>query len=213
MLVRTLLGWSMALGCVAAVAVPASAEVSVSLEISGSIEEITAVLQHLQAAGFGQAAEGAEGLKLEVHSEATADMPADPAAPVPDPAAPAPEAPLAPLALANVQLAPTEVAAGEVLRVSVDVRDANNVVDTVAANMHTADKEFTFDLFDNGSHGDITAGDGVWSVNVAVPGAAVPGPYTLTLFAYDAAGTRLSLPNDAGEQIPVTVETAIAVKP
>jgi hypothetical protein len=53
----------------------------------------------------------------------------------------------------------------------------------------------------------------VWSVNVAVPGAAVPGPYTLTLFAYDAAGTRLSLPNEAGEQIPVTVETAIAVKP
>lgn len=212
--VRTLATWGLALAAMATVAAPARAELELSLEISGSVDEVLAALQHLQAAGFGQpSATGTEGLKLEVHSTATSgDAAAPEAAP---PAEAAPPTPEPPLAMRNIQMAPTAVAAGEVLRVSVDVRDEAKLIDTVAANLHTAEKEFTFDLFDNGSHGDIAAGDGVWSVNVAVPGAATPGDYTLTLYAYDAAGTRLTLPNDAGEAVPVpvSVEAALTVKP
>jgi hypothetical protein len=211
MLVRTLAGFVFGMAGLVCVAVPAHAELEVSLEISGSVEEVLAVLQHLQAAGFGQpGAEAAEGLKLEVHSTATS---AEGAAPMPEPAAETPPAPEPTLALRNVQMAPAAVAAGEVLRVTVDVRDEAKLIDTVAANMHTAEKEFTFDLFDNGSHGDVAAGDGVWSVNVAVPGAATPGDYTLTLYAYDASGTRLTLPNEAGEAVVVSAETALTVKP
>ncbi len=209
MALRTLAGWGMAMAGLLTVAAPARAELELSLEISGTVDEVMAVLQHLQAAGFGQAGgEEADGLKLEVHSTATSPEGA------PAPEAPGPEtAPEPPLALRNIQLAPTAVAAGEVLRVTVDVRDEAKKIDTVAANLHTAEKEFTFDLFDNGSHGDIAAGDGVWSVNVAVPGAATAGDYTLTLYAYDASGTRLTLPNEAGEETPVSVEAALTVKP
>ncbi len=187
--------------------VAARAELQVSLEISGSVDEIMAVLQQLREAGLGDAGEeGSEGLRLEVHSTATAE---EAAAPVEAPAA----APTQPIALSNVGLEPSVVTAGQVLRVTVQVYDEANVVDTVAANMHSEDKEFTFDLFDDGSHGDETAGDGVRSVNVAVPGAATPGEYQLTFYAYDAAGTQLSLPGENGEPTPITISATVTVQP
>lgn len=188
-------------------ALSARAELEVSLEISGSVDEIMAVLQQLREAGLGEAGEeGSEGLRLEVHSTATAE---EAGLPAEAPAA----APAQPIVLSNVGLEPSVVTAGQVLRVTVQVYDEANVVDTVAANMHSDDKEFTFDLFDDGSHGDETAGDGIRSVNVAVPGAATPGDYQLTFYAYDAAGTQLTLPGENGEPAPVSISATVTVQP
>lgn len=196
----------------------AHAELQVSLQITGSMDEIRAVLDTLQQSGVGAAAEDGQGLKLEVHSTATgaenaapADAPAaTPASPEAPGATPAPEPPLA---IGEVKVEPPSVLAGAVLRVSAKVTDKEARVDTIGANLHSADKEFTFDLFDNGSHGDDASGDGVWTVNVAVPGAATPGDYTLTLYAYDATGARISLPDGAGGEGPVSASATLVVTP
>lgn len=197
-----------ALALAALAAAPAArAELEVSLEISGSVDEIMAVLDQLKQAGLGQESEdGGEGLRLEVHSTATTEgAPADAVAP--------PPAPEPPIALGSVHVEPATVTAGQVLRVTVAVKDQDHVVDTVAANMRKEGKEFTFDLFDDGSHGDEAAGDGVRSVNVAVPGAATPGEYEIVFFAYDAAGNQVTLPNEQGEPVPVSASAKVTVQP
>jgi hypothetical protein len=193
--------------CAAVFALPARAELEVSLVITGNMDEIRAVFDQLQASGIGEAGNAGEGLKLEVHSAAGTPMTE---APAEAEAAPAPEAPLT---LTHMSVEPPTVLAGAVLRVSVKVQDKENRVDTIGANLHSAGKEFTFDLFDNGSHGDDTAGDGTWTVNVAVPGAATPGEYILTLYAYDATGERIALPNAAGELEAVSIASPLTVTP
>ncbi|MFM1919769.1 MAG: hypothetical protein RLZZ303_1403 [Candidatus Hydrogenedentota bacterium] len=196
-----------ALALAALAAAPAArAELEVSLEISGSVDEIMAVLDQLKQAGLGQESEeGGEGLRLEVQSTATPEGAPAEAAP--------PPAPEPPITLGSVVVEPASVTPGQVLRVTVAVKDQDRVVDTVAANMRNNGKEFTFDLFDDGSHGDEAAGDGVRSVNVAVPGAATPGEYEIVFFAYDAAGNQVTLPNAHGEPEPVTASAKVTVQP
>jgi hypothetical protein len=68
------------------------------------------------------------------------------------------------------------------------VLDADNNIDTVVIDLTTLNGSSTQTMYDDGTHGDVTAGDGVYSFMVAVPLAAGSGTKSLTVTATDTDG-------------------------
>jgi len=203
--------------CLGVFAAPAArAEIVISLEIQGTVGEIMQVLRTLKDAGLGgDPGSPDDGMKMEVHSSATRDDIA-PEAPAPsaDPSAPVAIEPVEPGApgFSALNANPSEVAVGEVLHVRVRLADPAGVVDTVEATLTNGVVSFAFDLFDNASHGDATAGDGMWSVDALLPGGADTGAYTLTLLAYDSVGAPVTAPGEDGALTPITASAGLTVK-
>lgn len=178
--------------CAAALlgAATASAQVTVSVTLSGSVEEMLPILQHLRDMGFGDAAEievegGDEAIRMNVHSimkredeVGTAEAPVEPVVPKG-------------LALVNAEFAPESAKGGQAVLLTVSVSDPENRVDTVAATFRDM-PDVTLDLFDNGTQGDRKIGDGIWSRRVQVFPQLQAGQHTLEISAYDVNGRPLS---------------------
>lgn len=202
-----------ALCCTALLLVPcARAEVSVSLHIEGDIEEIQAILNLLKESGIGGRATF-NPFKMRLHSSANPEAGPEADAPVtvteePQPAPPPPPPPPT-LAFQNLQVSPVRVAPGSMTAVTVNVVDEKNQVDTVAAILTNGTRKFAFDLYDNGTHGDETAGDERWSVNVTIPTSADLGAYTLQLSAYTTMGDPIMSEQDP--QTPLSARTEVIV--
>lgn len=181
---------------VAAFAVPSRAEVELALSIKGSAEEIAAVLQFLQTSGLS----GGGGLEVQVESNfSRPDVPAETPPPPPPPT----------LALTNPLVAPITVHPGASTLLSVDIVDADRKIDTVAATL--GDNVLAVDLYDNGMKGDVAAGDGRWSVLIALPDNLPDGAYTIQLQAYDAQGAPLTTPGADAQPLPLTASTTVNV--
>jgi hypothetical protein len=84
-------------------------------------------------------------------------------------------------------------------------------VDTVAAMLTNGSRKFAFDLYDNGTHGDETAGDGRWSVNVTIPVSADADTYALKLSAYTTMGDPIMKPGEA--DVPLSARDEVVVLP
>ncbi|HRI89451.1 MAG TPA: hypothetical protein PK869_14355 [Candidatus Hydrogenedentes bacterium] len=176
-----------------ALAAPAFAEVKVSVTITGTIEELIPVLQKLQELGIGGAPAVDDPLKLNVHSVMTeAGAPAD---------APAP------LAIGPVTVEPAAAKAGDSVLISAAVQDQGRAVDTVAA----AIGELRIDLFDNGTEGDLTAGDGIWSRQIALPATLAAGDAPVSVSAYNASGEAVTVPDATGNPVPLTAEGKVSI--
>jgi hypothetical protein len=105
--------------------------------------------------------------------------------------------------------ASVEPASGEprdVTLVTVAVNDPDNKVDTVAARFRDL-PDSTLDLFDNGTQGDQTAGDGIWSRRVPVFPALQPGPQVLEIMAYNVNGQ----PVKGEDGTPIKAEVQLTV--
>jgi hypothetical protein len=195
----------------------ARAEIVISLEIQGTVGEIMQVLRTLKDAGLGgDPGSPDDGMKMEVHSSTTRDDIAQEApAEAPDPAAPVALEPVPPSGpgFSALSAEPQEVAAGEVLHVRVRLADPAGVVDTVEATLTNGVVSFAFDLFDNASHGDATAGDGMWSVDALMPGGADTGAYTLSLLAYDSVGAPVTVTGEDGTATAISASAGLNVKP
>ncbi|MBI1320032.1 MAG: hypothetical protein GC168_13970 [Candidatus Hydrogenedens sp.] len=185
----------------------AHAEIKISLEIEGTVGEIMQVLRTLKDAGLGgEPGRPEEGMKLEVHSSASPEGEAPAEMPVPE----APPAPA--LAFHELTVEPGVVRAGEVVHVRVRLSDPDMRVDTVEATLTHGDQSFAFDLFDNASHGDATANDGLWSVDALMPQASDVGEFTLVLRAYDSLGAPVTV-NVNGAAEPVSATAQLSVQP
>jgi hypothetical protein len=113
------------------------------------------------------------------------------------------------LAMVDAGVKPLEVAPGDSALISVQVIDPENVVDSVTV---TVDEypEITLDLYDDGTEGDVTANDGVYSIEFEVPFEAPPGEFHWTFNAYDADGEELKIETEAGP-VPLTAKGTITV--
>ena len=182
---------------------PALGDVTVTVTISGTLDDMLPILQHMRDMGVGGGpAESA--MKLEVHSVA------GPAAPSSAPAAPAEAAPPKPaLGLLEPKATPGTLKAGEKALLTVRVSDPNRMVDTVTASVDGKE----VDLFDNGANGDATAGDGIWSGVLEVPQNMAPGDHVITMAAYGAYGYPVLAPGPDGKDQPLAVQTKLTVAP
>jgi len=187
----------------ALVSTTARAELRVTLTIDGDINEMVAVLQQLQALGLGGSeAEADDPLKLRVESvHEQAPEPEAETQPEPEPE------PV--LALTRPTAQPEPVAPGGELTLSVAVIDERRVVDTMSAAVEGLG--LACDLFDNGTHGDVTPADGVWTAVLPIPADAVEGGHEVTFIVYDGAGNPLTAPTPDGGAAAVTASTQVTV--
>ena len=186
----------------------AEAEVTISITLTGSIDEILPILQHLQGLGLGTA--GTDALKLNVHSVMGAEAGEVPA-PAPAEPAPAPEvAPPPPpptLGFTGVVVTPAAAKAGETMTFSATLSDPDHVVDTVAITVG----ELKFDLFDNGANGDVTAMDGTWSRAYELPATLTAGAHAGVIQAYDVNGEPVMVKEEGKDPAPLTTELSFAI--
>ncbi len=177
----------------------AGAEVSVSITITGSIDELLPILEHLRGLGIGVAPDAAENesLKLQVHSVIREED----AAP-PDGGATKPQ-----LGLRDLKVEPKAVKRGNPIQVSVKLTDPDHLVDIVAVTLGDA----TFDLYDNGSNGDSKAADGVWSRLLPVSETMEPVEQILTAHAYDVHGDRVLVAGSDGTAAPLSARGKVTV--
>jgi hypothetical protein len=177
----------------------AFAELSVSVTITGPIEEILPVLQHLKDLGIGTgSAPKDQAVKVEITSVASTGAPAPP----PEPPKPG---------LLNAKVEPAAAKPGDTVLIAVQVKDPEHVVDTVAAMIEGMDG--SAELYDNGSHGDATAGDGVWSGSVALKPPIAPGEHVIHVSAFNAAGSLATTKTGDQAPVPLTAQTKITVQP
>jgi hypothetical protein len=199
----------------------ARADVTVSINISGSLDEIIPILELLRDLGIGGEAFGKPGepLRLNIHSVSTFDPLDAPAAGGFEAVAPPPveltvdteEAlPAAPLAVGAVEFAPSPVRGGQDVLMTVHLRDDEQRVDTLVATVAGL-IEGSFDLYDNGSHGDAQANDQVWTAGFRVPEGTRPDDYPVTITAFDPHGAPVQMPGDTDDPQPLIVETTLTI--
>lgn len=181
----------------------AQAELSVTLTINGDVDEIMAVLEQIKSMGPGFATrDGDDPLRMRMHS--VAELPDETEAPPEDVPAPDPG-----LSLSVPMATPAAAPAGESVLLSVVVVDEKRLVDTLSATVVGTD--MAFDLFDNGTRGDATPADGVWSVLVPVPPETPVGVYDVTFIAYDGAGIPITVGTETGEGTTLTATTVVEI--
>lgn len=190
-------------------------EMTVSVTITGPIDEIIPLLQHLRNLGVGVGASSGQppALKVEMSSEAAAVPGGEPAPAPTEPSAPAtppPPPPPPPLALLNPVVDPPSVGPRGPFTVSVQVSDPDHVVDTVACKIDGI--ENTFDLYDNGTHGDKAPNDGVWTCQIVSPVPLSKGEHAVALNAFNANGAAVTVPGKDGAQQPLTAQANVTVK-
>ncbi|MFA6242852.1 MAG: hypothetical protein WC655_18075 [Candidatus Hydrogenedentales bacterium] len=173
----------------------ATAELSVTVSITGNIDEVLPLLRHLQDLGIGLGAgAGAEPPKLEVHSVMSGAEPAEPAPPV--------------LGFQQVVIEPASAKPGDSVLITARVGDPDHLVDTVAATV----AGLTVDLFDNGTEGDATAIDGVWSRTVVVPVSVPAGDAALSISAFDVNGDAVQITAADGTKSPMTIPASVNIQ-
>lgn len=189
----------------------AFAEMSVSVTINGPIEEIVALLQHLKDLGIGQTSAPGQGpYKVTITSVATTSKePEPPALPQP-PAEPQPP-PKPSLALSDAKVEPAEAKPGASILVTVKVSDPDHLIDTIAATVDGMPG--SAELYDNGTHGDAAAGDGVWSGAIALVPQTAPGEHAISIAAFNAGGNPVMKTVENQPPVPLKAETKVAVKP
>lgn len=175
----------------------AGAGPEVTVSISGSLGEMLPVLQLLRNMGFGFESpdDSDQALRLEVHSVVrdtdllkdllegqTVDAVED--APVEE--APEPE-PQDTLGLYRPAVDPAAAAPGDTVTVSVVVVDPEGDVDTIGAELVGVAGSHA-DLYDDGTHGDEVASDGIWTRAMTLPDEILPGPHHIEVVAYDSYG-------------------------
>lgn len=203
----TVMRWACAAVLIALLSAgPVFGEVTVSVTINGPIQEILPVLQRLKDMGVGSApAATKDALKLEMQSVATpAPGPAIPPLPPPPPPKPT-------LGLLNPKVDPGTVKPGQNFLVSVKVSDPDHLVDTVAATI--VGMAGSIDLYDNGTHGDANAGDGIWSCNVTAAPQLAAGEHVVTITAFNKAGSPVMSGPPDKPPAPLTTHTVVTVAP
>jgi hypothetical protein len=104
----------------------------------------------------------------------------------------------------DVAINPAPLHPGLVALITVRVEDKNNIVSRVEGRLRDT-PEVVFRLRDDGLEGDERANDGIWSTTVDVPFEAPAGQYTIEFTAYRSDGQAVTVRNDAGSMVPLSV--------
>lgn len=174
----------------------APADLEVSLTVTGDIDDIRALLGFIEERNRG----GGDGdpMKINVHSVAGGESGATATPEVP------------PVKLHPPQWSAEKLTPGQPALVSVAVRDEREEVDTIA--LHVVGTNLKTDLYDDGSHGDVKANDGVWSVSLTPLEATPAGTYDVIVTGFDGRGRALQSKGPDGERAPLEVRTEVLIE-
>lgn len=174
----------------------------VSLTVEGEPEEIQAVLEFIKTLKPGTAAED-DPLKINVHSIA---------APGGSGASDAGSGEIeeAPLSLDRPEVFPAKGAPGSSFVITVNVRDKYDEVDTLSVRM--SGTSLSTDLYDDGTHGDKTPADGLWTATLTPLEVTPSGAYRLDIAAYDKNGQALTALKPDGTVIKLTAATELTIE-
>ncbi len=190
---------AVAISGVLALAGSAQGEVAVSVTLTGSLEELLPILEHLNTLRGGQETASVEENRVTIESVANPDAPDTGGAEAPV-AAPVPR-------FGAVAATGSPAIRGDVVLLTVQLVDPDHEVDTVAGVVESTDHR-TFDFFDNGTHGDVSAQDGVWSHALPVTEAWPTGVHTVRVTAFNAFGAPVRIAGASDE--PENLTTAVS---
>lgn len=178
----------------------------ISLTVEGDIEEIQAVLEYLKTIESDKSEGAEDALKINVHSIAGTSEEADEAE-----APAAPVEPLEiPLGLSRPQVLPTRGAPGAPFIITVQVMDKYNEVDTLSARL--GETSLSTDLYDDGTHGDVTPGDGLWTATMTPLDVTPSGTYPVAITGYNKNGQVLNTLDGNGAVIKLTTMTELTIE-
>lgn len=200
-----------ALACLAAW--PVRAELSVSVTLTGDLDEIIAVLQQLRAHSAAvRPDEDANPLRIQIQSILSGVAPdaAAPDAALEDTAAEETQpAPPPALRLEEIRSEPETLIPGTAALLTVRVVDEAGVIDTLSARMSGTNA--ILDLYDNATHGDRVAGDGLWSAAFTVPEDLRPGSQSVSVVAYDATGAPVTVLAENGREMALAKRATLRI--
>lgn len=81
----------------------------------------------------------------------------------------------------DIQIEPNPLVAGKTVKVTCKVESSEEI-----QSVHVYDpRDWMLKMYDDGTHGDDTAGDGIYTLTETVPYDAPPGAYYSTLIVRD----------------------------
>ena len=172
----------------------------VSLTVEGEPEEIQAVLEFIKTLNAGGED---DPLKINVHSIASTGNgePTTTETPVlEDP----------PLSLERPEVLPAKGAPGAPFIVTVNVRDKYDEVDTLSVRL--AGTSLATDLYDNGTNGDKTPADGIWTATLTPLDVTPSGTYKVEITAYDKNGKSLTTLQPDGTVVKLVANTELTIE-
>jgi hypothetical protein len=114
------------------------------------------------------------------------------------------------MAMVDAAIVPSEAAPGETVLFTVKIIDPKHVVKWVDVVVDEY-PDAAFDLYDDGTEGDVAAGDGIWSYEFVVPYGAPAGTYHWTFTAYDENLEFVDTGSQTGEE-PVLPTATLVVE-
>jgi len=172
----------------------------VSLTVEGEPEEIQAVLDFIKSLN---ASGEDDPLKINVHSIAAKSE-----AETPETETPALEDP--PLSLERPEVFPAKGAPGAPFIVTVNVRDKYDEVDTLSVRL--TGTSISTDLYDDGTQGDKTPGDGIWTATLTPLDVTPSGAYTVEITPYDKNGKALTTLKPDGTVVKLVANTELTIE-
>jgi len=172
----------------------------VSLTVEGEPEEIQAVLEFIKTLKAGSED---DALKININSIASTGSGEATATETPvleDP----------PLSLERPEVLPAKGAPGAPFIVTVNVHDKYDEVDTLSVKL--AGTSLATDLYDDGTHGDITPADGIWTATLTPLDVTPSGTYKVEITAYDKNGKSLTTLQPDGTVVKLVANTELTIE-
>lgn len=107
-------------------------------------------------------------------------------------------------------IVPTELHPGDTALITVEVKDKNAIIHSITGVVKE-EPSLRLKLRDDGQEGDVTAGDGTWSLAVTVPPVAPAGPFNLTFTAYRNDGVPVPIRGEAGAIHPLALDMPMII--
>ena len=187
--------------------------IKVSITLEGDVDTLIQVLQYIKSQGLDPR-EPENPLKFEVHSISDVEALSPEESLVEDEPLADPEPITPPLVLHELQIDSGMLAPGDTTRVSIAIEDPHMKMDTMTARLEIGDEtRLLYDLLDDGTRGDETAGDGVWSTILTIPAGIGVGDYELVITPYDAYGAPIVYKNEHDIIQSIVASARISVTP
>lgn len=170
----------------------------VSLTVEGEPEEIQAVLDFIKSLSAEE--NGDDPLKINVHSIASPGGTEPAVTQIDDP----------PLSLEHPEVFPAKGTPGAPFTVTVNVRDKYDEVDTLSVKL--SGTSMATDLYDDGTHGDKTPGDGLWTATLTPLDVTPSGTYKVEISAYDKNGKTLTTLQPDGTVVKLAASTELIIE-
>jgi len=172
--------------------------VELTLNITGSMEEISRVLECLKQSGLGLSSPKEEIDPFRIHIYSSNDI------------AKEDTQNKISIGFTEIKTEPENPISGTPIKIMAKIVDTLNVIDTLSATLFGT--SISTDLRDDGQNGDEIAGDGIWSGIFNLP-PDVSGNKTFILTAFDEKGKIIQIKSEEGILKPVIGTYECVIQP